>query len=103
MSFFFAALATAENSLLFSDFDADLDRLNLRPSVSREECPEGGWASMLCQFESSREIAQRRNEHHTEWQKDTEVSGDSYINACFFFFLVNVTLEKILIVYNCCP
>ncbi|KAK6023126.1 hypothetical protein OSTOST_11149 [Ostertagia ostertagi] len=50
------------------------DQLNLRPSVSREECPEGGWASMLCQFESSREIAQRRNEHHTEWHRD---SGDA--------------------------
>uniref|UniRef100_A0A7I4YUQ4 CCD97-like_C domain-containing protein n=1 Tax=Haemonchus contortus TaxID=6289 RepID=A0A7I4YUQ4_HAECO len=46
------------------------DQINLRPSVSREECPEGGWANMLCQFESSREIAQRRNEHHTEWHRD---------------------------------
>ncbi|KAK5977732.1 hypothetical protein GCK32_018948, partial [Trichostrongylus colubriformis] len=46
------------------------EQINLRPSVSREECPEGGWASMLCQFESSREIAQRRNEHHTEWHRD---------------------------------
>ncbi|PIO61289.1 hypothetical protein TELCIR_17190 [Teladorsagia circumcincta] len=50
------------------------DQLNLRPSVAREECPEGGWASMLCQFESSREIAQRRNEHHTEWHRDSAQS-----------------------------
>lgn len=63
--------------VMVGKFAQEKDRLNLRPSVSREECPEGGWASMLCQFESSREIAQRRNEHHTEWQKDTESSARS--------------------------
>ncbi|KIH62816.1 hypothetical protein ANCDUO_06897 [Ancylostoma duodenale] len=53
------------------------DRINLRPSVSREECAEGGWANMLCQFESSREIAQRRNEHHTQWEREEKESRQS--------------------------
>ncbi|KAK6755580.1 hypothetical protein RB195_014134 [Necator americanus] len=53
------------------------DRINLRPSVSREECTEGGWANMMCQFESSREIAQRRNEHHTQWQREDKESRQS--------------------------
>uniref|UniRef100_A0A0K0CU05 DUF2052 domain-containing protein n=1 Tax=Angiostrongylus cantonensis TaxID=6313 RepID=A0A0K0CU05_ANGCA len=59
--------------VMVGKFVQEKDRINLRPSVSREECVEGGWANMMCQFESSREIAQRRNEHHTEWQRDAEV------------------------------
>ncbi|KAJ1351349.1 hypothetical protein KIN20_007337 [Parelaphostrongylus tenuis] len=60
--------------VMVGKFVQEKDRINLRPSVSREECVEGGWANMMCQFESSREIAQRRNEHHTEWQRDAEQS-----------------------------
>ncbi|VDL78161.1 unnamed protein product [Nippostrongylus brasiliensis] len=61
--------------VMVGKFMQEKDRLNLRPSVEREECTEGGWANMLCQFESSREIAQRRNEHHTEWQRDVAQSS----------------------------
>ncbi|KJH49650.1 hypothetical protein DICVIV_04196 [Dictyocaulus viviparus] len=63
--------------VMVGKFVEEKDRINLRPSVSREVCVEGGWANMLCQFESSREIAQRRNEHHTEWQRDAEESFKS--------------------------
>ncbi|KHJ82459.1 hypothetical protein OESDEN_17847 [Oesophagostomum dentatum] len=59
--------------VMVGKYASERDKLNLRPSVSREECAEGGWANMLCQFESSREIAQRRNEHHTQWQRDEKV------------------------------
>ncbi|CAJ0590983.1 unnamed protein product [Cylicocyclus nassatus] len=60
--------------VMVGKYNSEQDRINLRPSVSREECTEGGWANMMLQFESSREIAQRRNEHHTQWLKDEKES-----------------------------
>ncbi|EYC46222.1 hypothetical protein Y032_0404g847 [Ancylostoma ceylanicum] len=63
--------------VMVGKFISEEDRINLRPSVSREECAEGGWANILCQFESSREIAQRRNEHHTQWEREEKESRQS--------------------------